>query len=60
MKVIKDFARNFCSVSGFANVFLKHVHRLLKEQEERKPTSVDWISVQAADASNMKKTETIR
>jgi len=44
--------------TDFAGLFLKHVYELLKKQEEFSPSF--WVTADAAKASNMKQSETMR
>jgi len=45
-------------IAEFRGVFLKHVYELLRRQEEF--STSDWVKTDAANASNMKKSETLR
>ena len=45
--------------SDFLNSFLRHVHTLLKNQELMAGTT-HWVKTDAAKASNMKQSETMR
>ena len=44
--------------SDFREIFLKHVHNLLEKQEEN--CRFHWVKADAAKASNMKQSETMR
>jgi len=49
---------SFLWFTDFAGLFLKHVYELLKKQEEFSPSH--WVTADAAKASNMKQSETMR
>ena len=51
------------SILEFQRIFLTHVHNLLKDQDENNPRSNEmgrWVKADAANASNMKHSETLR
>ena len=50
---------HYIKLVDFLKLFLTHVHGLLREQEDAN-MKTDWVKVDAAKASNMKKSETLR
>ena len=47
-------------LSEFVLVFLKHMFKLMCDAERYAPMKIQWVKSDAAKASNMKKSETLR